>query len=49
MPSAASGNADPPTVAVIPAVAAHLSRWLGREIESEPAGVTAPEAAVAAL
>jgi hypothetical protein len=49
MPSAASGNADPATVAVIPAVASHLSWWLGREIESETAGVTAPEAAIAAL
>ena len=49
MPSAASGRADPTTLAVIPAVASHLSRWLGREIESEPAGVTAPDAAIAAL
>ena len=43
MPSAAGGQADPTTVAVIPAVASHLSRWLGREIESESAGVTAPK------
>ena len=49
MPSAASGNADPATVAVIPAVASHLSRWLAREIESESAGVSATEAAIAAL
>ena len=49
MPSAAGGQADPTTVAVIPAVASHLSRRLGRQIESESAGVTAPEAAIAAL
>jgi calcineurin-like phosphoesterase family protein len=49
MPSGASGQVDPTTVAVIPAVASQLSGWLGREIESEPAGVTATEAAIAAL
>jgi hypothetical protein len=49
LPSAASGSADPTTVAVIPTVASHLSRWLRREIESETAGVRASEAAIAAL
>jgi hypothetical protein len=50
MPAATSTDrADPGTVAVIPGVVAHLSEWLGREVESEPAGVPAREALVAAL
>jgi hypothetical protein len=49
LPSAASGGPDPATVAVIPAVAEHLSSWLGRELEPTPAGVSAPEAVIAAL
>jgi hypothetical protein len=32
-----------------PGVAAHVSEWLGREVASEPAGVPAREALVAAL
>jgi hypothetical protein len=37
------------TVAVIPGVVPHLSEWLGPEVATEPAGVAARTALVAAL
>jgi hypothetical protein len=49
MPAGTSGSADPATVAVIPGAVSHLAAWLSREIESEAAGGTAPEAVIAAL
>jgi hypothetical protein len=50
MPAATSAAGDDPeTVAVIPGAVAHLSEWLGRTVASEPAGVPARKALVAAL
>jgi len=36
-------------VAVIPAVVAHLSEWLGRDLEAEPGSVSAHDALISAL
>jgi hypothetical protein len=41
--------ADPETVAVIPAVAAHLSEWLDRDVATTRSGVSARDALVAVL
>ena len=50
MPAGTSrGGREPATVAVIPAVVAHLSEWLGRELEGDPAGVPARAAVIAAV
>jgi hypothetical protein len=40
---------DPSSLAVIPAVAAHLSEWLGRDVETSRAGVSARDALAAVL
>jgi hypothetical protein len=50
MPAGTSaGPGEPATVAVIPGVVPRLSEWLGRELDGEPAGVSARDALVAAL
>ncbi len=47
MPAGVAGTGS--HVACIPAVVPHLSSWLGREIEAEPAGVSALDALTSAL
>ena len=40
-PGLSAERRSPATVAVIPAVVAHLAEWLGREIDADPSGVAA--------
>jgi 2',3'-cyclic-nucleotide 2'-phosphodiesterase (5'-nucleotidase family) len=48
-PGSSVGAAAPRTVAVIPGVVPHLAEWLRRDLTTEPAGVSAPDALIAAL
>jgi hypothetical protein len=47
MPAGVSGDGS--SVAVVRAVALHLSEWLGRDVETSPTGVHARDALAAAL
>jgi 2',3'-cyclic-nucleotide 2'-phosphodiesterase (5'-nucleotidase family) len=50
MPAGTSiGTAAPASVAVIPGVVPHLAEWLGRDLDAEPAGISAPDALIATL
>jgi 2',3'-cyclic-nucleotide 2'-phosphodiesterase (5'-nucleotidase family) len=50
MPAGTSvGAPSPQTVAMIPGVVAHVSEWLGRDLDAAPGGVSAPDALIAAL
>jgi hypothetical protein len=50
MPAGISGDAhDAGSVAVVPAVVDHLSQWLNRDLDAEPADVTARQALTAGV
>jgi 2',3'-cyclic-nucleotide 2'-phosphodiesterase (5'-nucleotidase family) len=48
-PGSSVGAAAPRSVAVIPGVVPHLAEWLGRDLETQPGGVSARDALIARL